>query len=282
MSKLLRANFARLWKSRIFWIGMVFTFGIGAISSLTQYREMMSIPDYHPHIDNILFTNCMFMPIVAAVFVGLFIGTEYSDGTIRNKLIVGQTRPAVYFSNFIVCTTALLMMHLTDIAVVVGIGFPLVGNIEMPIQSLLIFGLISMVTVVALSAIFLLMSMLIHNKASCSVAAIILSVVFLMSAMVINSRLNEPEYYDAYSVSFTDESGEMHDAYSEKTKNTNFLEGTKREVYEFLYDFLPGCQMLQIAAQNPENPVRLPLYSLFIIVVTSAFGVFFFCRKNLK
>lgn len=136
MSKLLRANFSRLWKSKIFWIGMAFTFGIGLFSSLTQYREMMTIPDHHPHIDNILFSNCIFMPVVAAVFMGLFIGTEYNDGTVRNKLIIGHTRTAVYFSNLIICIAALFMMHLLDIAVVVGIGFPLVGNIEAPLSSI--------------------------------------------------------------------------------------------------------------------------------------------------
>lgn len=282
MSKLLRADFARLWRSKIFWIGMAFTIGVGAFSSVTQYREMMSMSHYHPHIDNILFSNCMFMPVVAAVFVGLFIGTEYSDGTIRNKIIVGRTRGAIYFSNFIVCMAALLMMHLADIAVIVGIGFPLVGNVEMPIQTLLQLGMISMVTVVALSAIFLLMSMLIHSKASCCVATILLSIVMLMSAMTIRSRLEEPEYYEPYVLSYTDESGKAQEEVGEKEKNPNYLTGTKREVCEFLFDFLPGCQMLQITAQNPDNPERLPLYSLSIIIVTTACGYAFFRRKNIK
>ena len=261
---------------------MIFTLGFGLLSTSTQYREMVSMPGYHPHIDNILFSNCLFMPVVAAVFIGLFIGTEYSDGTVRNKLIVGHKRFEVYFSNLIVCTAALLMMHLTDIAVIVGIGFPLVGNVEMPVKWLVELGFISTAAVVALSAVFLLMSMLIHSKASACVAVIILSVAFLLGAMTIDSRLQEPEYYESYNVAYTDDSGETHEEYVEKTKNSRYLEGTKRQVYEFLYDFLPGCQMLQTARQDPANPERLPLYSLSIIVVTTACGTFFFRRKNLK
>lgn len=282
MIRLLRADFARLWKSKIFWIGMAFTTGVGMFSSMTQYREMLEMPDHHPHIDNILFSNCIFMPIVAAVFIGLFVGTEYSDGTIRNKFVVGHTRTSIYLSNLIVCVTALLMMHLMDIAVIIGIGVPLVGNIGNSISALSILGLISIVTLAAVSAVFLLMSMLIHSRSSNCVAVILLAIVLLISAMTIRSRLDEPEYYRAYSVSYTDESGESHTESEEMEKNPNYLSGTRREIYEFLYDLLPGCQMLQIAMQNPGHPERLPLYSLSIIVVTTACGIFFFRRKNIK
>ena len=275
MSKLLRANFARLPKSAIFWIGMVYSLGIGYIAAL-------SITNEHVHIDDVLFSNCIFMPIVAAVFIVLFIGTEYRDGTIRNKLIVGHTRISVYISNFIVCTAALLIMYITNLAVIVGIGFANGGSMGTPIDSLFLFGRISMVTLIALSAFFLLISMLVHNKASGCVAAIIISVVFLVSAMTISARLRAPEYYDEYNVVFMDESGEIQKEHGTKIKNPNYMTGTKREIYKFLYDFLPGCQMLQIAGQDPEHPERLPLYSLSIIIVTTACGTFFFQRKNLK
>lgn len=279
MSRLIRANFARLWKSRIFWVGIAYSLGLGLLIVSTQYREMVTTPGYHPHIDNVLFSGGMFMPIVVAVFVGLFVGTEYSDGTIRNKLMVGHTRGAVYASNFLVCTAAVWIMHLATIAVIVGIGFPLVGNLEMPVRALLILGLISMVTVAALSSVFLLVSMLIPSKASSSVAALLLAIAFLMGAMMIDSRLQDPEYYNAYNSSvFMESTGEQ----GEKIKNPNYLSGTKREIYEFLYDFLPGCQMVQIAMQSPAHMERLPLYSLSILVGTSACGVLFFRRKNIK
>ncbi|XCP86265.1 ABC transporter permease subunit [Roseburia hominis] len=282
MSKLLRADFARLWKTKAFWAGMAFTFGMGVTATMTKYRDMMTIKDYHPHIDNVLFSNCIFMPIVAAVFIGLFVGTEYSDGTIRNKIIVGRTRLSIYFSNFVVCMAALLMMHLANIGVIVVIGFPLVGNLEMPVSTLLFLGLLSIITLAAICALFLLMSMLIHSKASNCVAAILISLLLLVSAMMIWSSLAEPEYTDEYTVSYTDDEGENREEHVESRKNPRYLTGTKRKVYEFLWDFLPGCQMRQISTQNPEHPERLPWYSLSIIIVTTACGTVFFRRKNIK
>lgn len=282
MSKLLRANFTRLVKSRIFWICILFMASIGIISTITQYREMMTMTDYTPNIDNILFSGCMFMPIVSAVFVGLFLGTEYGDGTIRNKLIVGHERGAVYFSNFIVCAAALLLMHLVYIAVIVAVGVPLVGNAELPVTELVVMGLASLATALALTAIFVLMGMLIHGKAACCVAAMLLGMAMIMSATMIYSRLHEPEYYDEYRFSVTDEAGNVHEEQSERQKNPLYLTGIKRQVYEFLYDFLPGCQMVRISYCEPVHSAKFPLYSFGITIVVTACGVFFFRRKNIN
>jgi len=100
--------------------------------------------------------------------------------------------------------------------------------------------------------------------------------------MTIQNKLDGPEYYEDYDYVYTDEEGNIHEEHIDREKNYNYVDGTKRKVYEFLYDFLPGCQMLQITQQNPENPERLPIYSFSIIVVTTACGIFFFRRKNLK
>ena len=282
MSKLLRADFVRLFQSKIFWIGIFFSAGMGALSSVTQYREMQLYPDYTAHFDDRLFFICMFLPVVAAVFIGLFVGTDYSNGTIRNKLIVGRTRGSLYASNFIVCTTALFLMQAASFLAVGGIGSALVGNGTLSVKACVVLFLASMAATIALCAIFLFLSMLISSKANASVAAMVLSIALLMGATMIYARLIEPEYYDAYKISYTDENGQTQEEQREKTKNPSYLTGTKREVYEFLNDFLPGCQMLQISQQEVGNPAKLSLYSLSIAVVVTAGGLWCFRRKNIN
>lgn len=282
MNKLLRANFAALWKSKIFWLGVLFSTGMGVLASLSKYREMISIPGRHPHIDHILFSNCLFIPIVAAAFMGLFLGTDYSDGTIRNKLVVGRTRTEVYLSNLIVCTAAIFLIHLANTVTIAAIGFPLVGNVESPVADLVKLSLVSLVTLIALTSVYLLMGMLIHNKAAYCVAALLLSMFFLMSAMIINNKLTQEEYYEAYSFTYTDASGVTHEEHEKRRPNPEYLTGSKRQAYEFLYDFLPGCQMLQIARQELERPERLPPYSFILFGATTGAGLFFFRKKNIK
>ena len=292
MNKLLRANFARLWKSTIFRISMGLIVLISLHSVLNLYIDCPpNLSDYPPDLlDSCLFTGNVYMILVIAVFISLFIGTEYSDGTIRNKLIVGQTRYAIYFSNLIVCISALLIMYFTYIIVLIGIGSLLLENIQLNLETNITLHFISIITIIALSSIFLFMSMLIHSKPIGSVTVIIVSFVLLISANSISSSLKRPEYYYAESESYTDELGIHHEEFSKKTKNPRYLEGTKREIYKFLYDFLPSCQILQLANGELSKPanllpyplVKLPLYSLGIIVVTTTCGVFFFRKKELK
>ena len=47
--------------------------------------------------DDILFCFAFAVGFVSSVFCSLFIGIEYSDRTLHNKLIVGHSRTAIYF-----------------------------------------------------------------------------------------------------------------------------------------------------------------------------------------
>lgn len=280
MSKLLRADFARLFKSKVFWFFMAFVFVSEVFSCIDLYREKTK--GYFPNGDSLLFDVCVQMLIIAAVFIGLFVGTDYSNGTVRNKIIVGHTRTEIYFSNLIVCSSALAMIQLVGMLTVVGIGFPLVGNIEKSFMSLFILSLISFATTIALSSLLLLIAMLIHSKSHSVVVAIIVSIVLLIGAFVIANGLNQPEYTSSVSVSASEDGVNSSDNQIVMEKNPYYLSGAKRDVYEFLYDFLPGCQTMQILEQNPAHPARLPVYSLILIVITTACGVFVFRKKDIK
>lgn len=285
MTKLLRANFARLWKSKIFWLGMAFMIGFSAFAVLARYRDKIVEPDFaYPTLDGLFFAGGMYVAVVIAVFIGIFIGTEYSDGTIRNKLVTGHSRISVYFSNLIVCAVASLMMHLSYFAVMVCLGFPLMGTLETPVYVVVPLVLCSMVTTVAFVALFLLLSMLIHSKSSGAVVTILLSIVLLFASMTIVNRLSAPEYYESYTWTEQTEDGETIEHYEPAEKNSRYLTGMKREVYEFLYDFLPSGQMMQYgsAMELPDHIEIMPLYSLAIVVVTTACGAYFFRRKDLK
>ena len=50
------------------------------------------------------------MGLVAAILTSMFIGSEYSDGTIRNKLVVGHSRMRIYLANLIVCSVACVLI----------------------------------------------------------------------------------------------------------------------------------------------------------------------------
>lgn len=207
-------------------------------------------------LDGLLFAGSIFVGIAIAVFVGIFIGTEYSDGTIRSKLTSGHSRIAIYLANLISCTAAALMLHLIYIAVIICAGIPLLGKLKLPFETNLEFLLCSIVTVCAFAAIFMLISMLVPIRSYGVTITTIASMFILVLSFTIRSRLDHPE----------------------------FLSETKLRIFKFLYDFMPSGQIFQIAGTNivPDNIEMFPMYSLLIIAVTTALGVLLFRRKDLK
>ena len=278
MNKLLSANFARLKMDKVFWIGMSFMFAAG-IFGVT----MKIMNDPIATADQLLLIFPVLIGIVSAAFCSLYIGTEYSDGTIRNKLIVGHTRNAVYLSNFITCSAAGIFMCLSYIAAVVALGLPLLGLSEGGLRSVAVLILVAFIMVITCTALLTLLCMLNQNKAAAAVICILIIVALLVLAAMINARLEAPQFNYSYQLGGnTVYSHSSDNNAAEKVLNPRYLEGMKREVYQFLLDFLPTGQAIEISSQSTPHLWRLPLYSLFITLVTSVSGVTCFRKKDLR
>lgn len=274
MSKLLSAGFIRLRKDKIFWIALIFMFGAGVFFPVMRYIDMQK-SGYINNIDNGFFACALFIGVVMAVFCSLFIGTEYSDGTIRNKVVIGQKRTSIYLSNLIICALVRVVMCAAFFIAYLCIGIPLLGFFEMDIKQVLLFTLAVFVLAIAFASIFTLISMLNHNKAITAVVCILLAFLLLFAGAQFNKMLNEPE--TNMGLMMTDNGQEY-----QEIPNPNYLEGGERKVVQFLYDFVPGGQALQCVSLEANNITVLPAYSLIIIVLTTGFGVFFFKKKELK
>lgn len=129
----------------------------------------------------------------------LFKGSEYSDGTMRNKIVVGHKRCNVYLSNLIVCTTAGILLCIAYIAPHICVGIPLLGGFESGFGTIMTYTGLSLALTMASVSVFTLISMLCYNKAYFVAICIILSFTLLFAGIRILSALNEPEYFGAYS-----------------------------------------------------------------------------------
>ena len=107
--------------------------------------------------------------------------------------------------------------------------------------------------------------------------AILVSLILLFAGAMVSSRLAEPEYYSNYS--FTMNPGDVEE--TNREPNPLYLRGTKREIYKFLLDFLPGAQSICLSEGGLEHWPPL-VYSLIITVSFSCGGILFFKRKNLN
>lgn len=274
MSKLLSAAFIRLRKEKSVWISLIFMFAAGIFFPVMRYMDMQKSGNIN-NIDNGFFACALFIGIVMAVFCSLFIGTEYSDGTIRNKVIIGHKRTSIYLSNLIVDAMVSLVLCLVFFIPYLCIGIPLLGFFEMNLQFVLLFALAVFVLAIAFASIFTLISMLNHNKAITAVICILFAFLLLFAGAQLNKMLNEPETNMGL---ITTEHGQEY----QEIPNPNYLEDGERKVVSFLYDFVPGGQALQCASLEANHIAVLPVFSFIIIVLTTGVGLFFFRKKELK
>ena len=286
MRNLLSAEFLRMFKSLTFKLCLLFSAGLGAFMVLVRWMDVITHPDIYAelgveyrNVDGLIFVGGVYLIFAIAVFIGSFVGREYSDGTIRNKITAGHTRCAVYVSKFIVCAVADTILHGLYIIVVIALGNLLIGGTTFTVEEIVTRTIVSTMPVIAMTAFLLLFSMLIQSKAVGSVVCLLATVFMLFATIYIFQKLEAPEYYDAYQ--YIDENtGEIVSV--EKEKNYNYLTGTKRKVYEELNKALPSSQLYQIAMNNMDNLGEKMFYNCLIVCLGVGGGTIIFRKKNLK
>ncbi len=275
MSKLLSANFIRLRKMKFFWIGMGIMLAAGIHFPIDRYMDMKETGAVH-HIDNGFFACALFIGILMSIFCSLFIGTEYSDETIRNKIVTGQKRTSIYLSNFVTSAFVGIAMCVMFFLPYLCLGIPLLGFFKINIELVFLFTMTVFMLSVAFSSIFTLISMLNHNKALTDVSCILLAFGLLFIGAYLNSLLNAPKVIPIYILD------EKNIPIASQELNPYYLEGEKREAVQTLYDIIPGGQAIQCTSLEAVNLPLLPVYSFIIIGLTTGIGLYYFKKKDLK
>lgn len=272
MSNCLRAGFSRLFKSRFFLLILLFFFGEGALCAYTTYGFVL---------DTELLGNTPFVMFLGGIFAAVFIGTDYADGTIRNKLIVGKSRAAVYFSNLIVCCAAAELMNLIYLLSAAGFGLILKKAYIRTAGEILFRLTIGNIALFAAMALLVLIVMLVKSRSLSIVVTTLLSIGMIFCAIFVEVRLAEPEYFEG--AMYVDEHGNVRYDPEAKEINPNYIDGTAREVLETVYDVLPSGQMSVITqSEEIENGGQLMLYSAGVFLTANLFGYLVFRKGDLK
>lgn len=277
MNKLLSAGFARLWKSKLFWACAIFNLGL-AIWFCCDLSYYNTTYNQVTKLDSIFYQYLISMMVIIPMFTAIFIGTEYSNGTVRNKFIVGHSRLSVYMSNLIVCCTANLLITAAFIFGCLVFGIPLLGFFSAPIKDTAFLIFSSFLTVIALTALITAVAMLLQNKAASAVTSIIAVLVLFLSASVIDQKLHEPELQASYIA--LDENGEFK--VGDPEPNPLYVGGTTRDILEFFDDFLPTGQAIQMSNFNIERSARWWYLSLIFAAASTGIGFTLFHKKDLR
>ena len=283
MRNILSAYLSRLWKDKFFWLAMVFMAGVGLVITLNQYSsglvqqdrglaDTASIP-----LEDYCFSFQWVIGVVAALVSSLFLGREYQDGTLRNKLIAGHSRAAVYLAGLTVNILSTLLLCLCYGLFACVAGIPLMGGFQADLATVLLLLLGNLLAVMVYCSIFTLIEMLASSRTSAIVISVLVVLILLAAATALVGRLQEPEMLSI--ASGVDETGRL--IFEETGRNPSYLGGPVRTVVQTLVNLLPTGQAFSLAGGGDEFLPQLPLYSAGLIAFTTAGGIWGFRKKDI-
>ena len=183
MSRLFSANMMRLKKSKIFWLEEIFMVGYALfvyISAGSTMKNRGIIRNWNTYFFNVLLLS----GFAVALFVSGFFDAEYSDGAIRNKLMVGHKRRDIYLVNFGTCLLAGLITCATYYLFALLFGCLIIGRESLQIRSLGVGIHCSILILVVYAAIFMFVEMVDRNKARTAAINLMTALVILVIGMI--------------------------------------------------------------------------------------------------
>lgn len=267
MTNLLSAQFSRLFKSKIFYLSLIFFIGLAMFLVLPGYIDHFihfdlysqdfdfwrfsslmgplrfgpADPEWILSYDSDFFDSlyntrlyadyCMkagYTPYIAviAVLASLLIGGEFDNNTIRNKLIAGYSRAAVYISNLIVCITAGIIMQIVYMTaaliplLILYIKYKAadcsVFLFEFTFKENAVFQLTGLAIIVVYSSVFLFFTMISASRSRAVLVSLIAAAALIIFGKSVEQTLYPEEYYETFldnyfSDDFIDEKEELRE-----------------------------------------------------------------------
>lgn len=303
MMNLLSANFFSMIRSKRFWMGAV----LMLCMTVTEVRSLRSMMEYADSatIDNTIINCAPWLFILLPCVCGLFINTDYHDGTIRNKITVGRSRNSVYLSNFI--TVYLVAIFYLALGVLTGFiagwGIPVLDPANVAGRLGLLLALF-----LALTAIAVFTATLINNRSVLVITALV-GLGMMFGGQMVNGMLENPkESPDYHGVTYiTSEDGSMSMKYLDKDGNAidpediamipnpNYIDEPLRTVLRTFNEIHPGGQLWEIMydghldfdEEGNTIQVQAPGWqllccSLGVALGFTLLGMVLFSRKDLK
>lgn len=269
MRNLLHAELSRMFQSKAFLFALLAELAYAALIILVCW-DHYAAGTYLYTMESVLsagFSLMGYLPIpalIAAPLLSLHLGTEYSERTLRNKLIVGHTRTEIYLAELLCC---MIVVSLMDIMYLVVAGvfcvYPVIGMagtlFRVPVGQMLIWVIVGLLARAAWAAVVKLTATVLGSKAAASIAALLL---VAAAAGFCAHGFHELEYL---------------------VRNTAAVNREGRMAFwRLALDLLPTGQYIQVSRLDTPNLWRMPLLSLSVIGLSTGAGMLLFRRKDLK
>lgn len=280
MSDLLRAGFCRYGKSVVFWLMLIFSLILGLIIGATaDSSESFSGGSF------------MVLFLITAIQISLIVGTEFSNGIVRNKLIAGHGKGKVFLFELLLSLIFTTVLFIVYYGAFIIFNAGIFRNTEAGDIAAVAVGIWLMhlsFAVICTAVCFFIP----HHTAIAAIVNIILIIVMQFSAIVLYDKFSEPERTYVY---LPDETGTYYAA--DNGPNPYYIprDSAKYAVLHAAYYLMPCGQsvdynwaMSELWYNRPPNEKYMedlktaPVHSLAAIGLFTAAGLIYFRRKNLR
>ena len=205
MTDLIKADYYRILKSKLFLILTIICFVLPILTALTYLimEKVIALSSDFTGIEGLNISGRLLisesfalssnMGLILSIFITIFIATDVSNGTLRNKLIAGKSRTSIYFSHFITTATISATLILMNVLVFIlftcllfGYGATLDGAEMVRIVFFLITGIITFVFSASISTAITL-------SIKSSAASVIITVLAGMGFSIIASLVHQAD-----------------------------------------------------------------------------------------
>lgn len=257
MIRLLRADCFRMFRSKWFWLSLGSMLIMSVAFIFMQYTAM----DYTVPLSRVIFLPLSFYGVVIAALVSLFVGQDFIEGFVRNKIVAGRDRHSVYFSNLMMSWIACIIIYftITLFTFVIGRNY---FETDVTLVCFLQYLCLGLGMCLAYGSIYCTVTMLSRNGITAVVLCMGMSFFMLFACLHTNQIMVQPEY-------------------KEGVLNPAYVDGMKKTVYAFLHDFNPSGQAAQLSAMHIFQPIRWLLCD-FIWIVAAGVGSILFRHADIR
>ncbi len=279
MSKLVSANFSRLIRNKFFWIGLALIVGIAAFIAIDYVQAHPMCKEGITYgVKEVCFKYTPVIAAIIALFAGLFVGEEYSNKTIRNKIASGYSKKEIYRANWLVCTLVGGLFYLAFFLIIALPIAPwkyLVKYNANVVAEFMRCALISLFAILSLVSIVVFVAMYVKNRIVGVVATLGGVLLLFLASELMFEGIRETQFKSV----FNEELG-----FAMEMANPEYKGGIVRGIVQTVMDVQPFGQILQVKERRAVDikAIVLPIYSCLMIALFYFGGAHLFGKRDLE
>lgn len=280
MGNLLGTALRRTLRGALFWVELAVAAALALTILLNGYFATNLTNAYLFKLVARMFGYAPLMGVFIGTFTAHLWGCDYEYGTLRNQLICGHSRRAVYLSKL--CCVSFAGLSVTCVWMLLNllVGIPLLGHPTLSNGVLALYLCSSLLMVLALAALCNLLASLVSSKSAAYLLCLFTVVAMVLIGMMLYDHFAEPYWIPNGMMTIPDNATGKLVHYV--PRNGKYVGGGARVALEAVLCLLPGAQGVLLCEQGVEHLALPPLCSALVLVGTTWLGMGRFRNKEIR